>query len=136
APRLKTALRGLPAAVGFGLLIGCATSATLLLARAAARQREIAVRTAMGASRSRLLRQMLVESLTFAVLGGVTGLALAFAAVRGINGGLPPNVLPIPAVTIDGTGLGFAVVVTICTRILFGVLPAQRSANTVFNAAL
>jgi len=135
-PQLQTALLVLLAAIGFVMLIACANVANLLLARAAARQREIAVRTAMGASRSRLLRQMLVESLTFAVLGGVAGLALAFAAVRVINRSLPPNLLPIPEVTIDATVLLFAAAVTIATGLLFGVAPASRAANAELGEVL
>ncbi|HZR23988.1 MAG TPA: ABC transporter permease [Vicinamibacterales bacterium] len=135
-PQLQTALLVLLASVGFVLLIACANIANLLLARAVARQREIAVRTAMGASRSRLLRQMLAESMTFAVIGGGIGTALAFAAVRAINVGLPPNVLPIPQVTIDGTVLAFAGLATIGTGVLFGVIPAYRLANADLNETL
>jgi putative ABC transport system permease protein len=135
-PQLQTALLVLLAAVGFVLLIACANIANLLLARAAARQREIAVRTAMGASRSRLVRQMLVESLTFAALGGVAGFGIAVGAVRAINATLPPNVLPIPEVTIDATVLVFAAIITIATGVLFGVAPAYRAVNGELNDLL
>ncbi len=135
-PQLETALLVLLAAVGSVLLIACANIANLLLARAVARQREIAVRTAMGANRTRLVRQMLVESLTFAVLGGAAGIGLAFVAVRVMNAGLPPTVLPIPAVTMNGTVLVFAAGVTLATGLLFGGAPAYRIASTDLNEAL
>jgi putative ABC transport system permease protein len=136
SPQLRTALWVLLAAVGFVLLIACANITNLLLARAAARQQEIAVRTALGASRPRLLRQMLVESLTFAALGGAGGLLLAFAAVRAINRALPPNVLPMTDIAIDGMVLWFASAVTVGAGIVFGVLPAHRAASADLNDVL
>jgi putative ABC transport system permease protein len=108
SPQLETGLWVLLAAVGFVLLIACANITSLLLARAAARQQEIAMRTALGASRRRLLRQMLVESLTFAILGGAGGLLLALTAVRAINRAVPPKVLPVPEIAVDGAVLLFA----------------------------
>jgi putative ABC transport system permease protein len=134
--QLQTALLVLLGAVAFVLLIACANIANLLLARAAARQKEIAIRTAMGASRSRLLRQLLVESLALSVAGGATGIVLAFWAVRLINRALPPNLLPIPAVAIDGTVLLFAAAVTLVTGLLFGLAPALRSAALDLNTTL
>jgi putative ABC transport system permease protein len=130
SPQLETGLWVLLAAVGFVLLIACANITNLLLARAAARQQEIAMRTALGASRPRLLRQMLVESLIFSVAGGAGGLLLALTAVRAFNRALPPKVLPVPEIAVDGAVLLFAAGVTIGAGVIFGALPAYRAANT------
>jgi putative ABC transport system permease protein len=134
--QLQTALLVLLCAVVFVLLIACANIANLLLARAAARQKEIAIRTAMGASRSRLLRQLLVESLTLSIAGGAIGIVTSFWAVRVINRTLPPNLLPIPEITIDATVLLFAAAVTLATGMLFGLAPALRSAALDLNTTL
>jgi putative ABC transport system permease protein len=134
--QLQTALLVLLCAVVFVLLIACANIANLLLARAAARQKEIAIRTAMGASRSRLLRQLLVESLTLSMLGGAAGIVGAAWAVRVINRTLPPSLLPVPDVAIDTTVLLFASAVTVATGLLFGIVPSWRSAGADLHAAL
>jgi putative ABC transport system permease protein len=136
SPQLETGLWVLLGAVGFVLLIACANITNLLLARAATREQEIAVRTALGASQARLLRQMLVESLMFAALGGAAGLLLAFAAVRAINRALPPKVLPVPEIAIDGAVLAFVATVTVGAGIAFGVLPACRAANANLHDVL
>src|SRR5438067_9746224 len=119
--QLKTGLLVLLCAVGFVLLIACANIANLLLARAAARRNEMAVRTAMGASRSELLRQLLVESVVLSASGGVVGLIIAVWALKAINRTLPPNLLPVPAVQIDATVLWFAASLTLLTGLLFGI---------------
>jgi predicted permease len=134
--QLRTGLLVLLCAVGFVLLIACANIANLLLARAAARQKEIAIRTAMGASRSRLLRQLLVESLALSMLGGAAGLGGAVWAVRAINATLPPNLLPVPDVPIDATVLLFATGLTLATGVLFGIAPAWHMAKGDLNAML
>jgi putative ABC transport system permease protein len=118
------------------LLIACANIANLLLARAAARQKEIAIRTALGASRSRVLRQLIVESLTLSAIGGAVGITVAIWAVGAINRTLPPNLLPIPEITIDAAVLLFGMTVTLITGVLFGLAPAWRSAGGDLNAAL
>ena len=135
-PSLKTGLLVLLAAVGFVLLIACANIANLLLARAAARQKEIAVRTAMGASRSRLLRQMLAESLTLSLIGGVFGVAGALAAIPAINASLPPNLLPVSDIRVDGAVLAFALTLTMLTGVLFGIAPAWQAAGADVNDTL
>jgi putative ABC transport system permease protein len=134
--QLRTALLVLLSAVGFVLLIACANVANLLLARATTRRKEIAVRTAMGASRGRLLGQLLVESLGFSVLGGILGLAIAASMLRVINRTLPPNVLPIPDIPLDATVLFFAVATTLATGLLFGLAPAWQAAKADLNEVL
>jgi putative ABC transport system permease protein len=128
SPELKTGLLVLLVAVVLVLLIACANIANLLLARAATREKEMAVRTAVGASRAGLFRQLMVESLVLSLAGGILGLGGAFAAVRLLNHVLPPNVLPVPDVSVDLNVLWFALGATVATGILFGVAPALRNA--------
>ncbi|HXI27301.1 MAG TPA: ABC transporter permease, partial [Vicinamibacterales bacterium] len=134
--QLQTALIVLLAAVLCVLLIACANIANLLLARAAARQKEIAIRTAMGASRGHLLRQLLAESLTLSCVGGALGIVVAIWAVKVMNRALPPNLLPIPEVGVDATVLLFASAATLVTGLLFGLVPSWRSASADVHAAL
>ena len=136
SPELKDALLMLLWAVVLVLLIACANIANLLLARAATRQNEMAVRTAIGASRSQLVRQLLVESVMLSLLGGVAGLGGAFWAVHAINRFLPPNTLPIPAVEMDARVLLFALGLTIVTGLTFGIIPAWRAAKVDLNSVL
>ena len=135
-PQLQTALVVLLWAVGCVLLIAAANVANLLLARAASRQKEIAVRTAIGASRSRLLRQLLVESLVLSSLGGAVGLLAALWGIDAINAVMPVNLLPVPDVGIDATVLLFAIGLTIATGLLFGIAPAWHAAKTDLNEVL
>ena len=137
---VRPALIVLMAAAGLVLLIACANVANLLLAQAAAREREVVARLVLGASRGRLLRQSLTESLCLAVLGGGVGIGLAHAGVR-----LLPTIatslarrdlesaviLPrLDEVGVDGSVLVFTVVVSVLTGVLFGVVPALRQAHT------
>ena len=134
--QVKTGLLVLLCAVGAVLLIACANIANLLLARAAARQKEIAVRTAIGATRGRLLRQLLVESVTLSAFGGAVGVAGALWGVRAINASLPPNLLPVPEVHVDLTVMAFAVGLTVVTGLLFGIAPAWHAARADVIAML
>jgi putative ABC transport system permease protein len=136
SPQLETGLLVLLAAVGCVLLIACANIANLLLARASARQQELAVRTAMGADRSRLLRQLLVESVALSLAGGGAGLVLAVSAVRAINAWLPPTLLPVPVVPIDAAVLSFALALTMVAGLLFGIAPAWRMSRVDVNDVL
>src|SRR5207237_3364498 len=110
--------------VAFLLLLACANLCNLFLVRAAARQREIAIRTALGATRGRLLRQLLTESILLSATGGLIGLVLAFWATEALNG-LGQDVLPrMRPVSIDGRVLTFTLGVSLLTGILFGLAPA------------
>jgi putative ABC transport system permease protein len=135
-PQLKTGLLVLLVAVVFVLLIACANIANLLLSRAATRQKEMAVRTALGATRIRLIRQLLVESVVLSGVGGGAGLIAAWAAVRTLTRSLPAGTLPIPDVGIDANVLWFCFGLTVATGILFGLVPAMRSASVKTNETL
>ena len=136
ASDLKTGLLVLLVAVGFVLLIACANIANLLLARAATRQKEMAVRTALGATRSRLIRQLLVESVALAALGGGAGLLGAVVAVRVLTRSLPAGTLPFPDIGVDSSVLWFGFVLTIATGLLFGLAPAWRIATVKTDETL
>jgi putative ABC transport system permease protein len=123
-------------AVGFLLLIACANVANLLLARAEGRQREIAVRSALGASSLRMLRQMLTESLVLTCLSALVGLGLAFAAVRVVAWWNPADIPRVGAVALDLRVLGFTAVVALLTSVLFSLAPALRSLKVDLNDSL
>jgi putative ABC transport system permease protein len=117
------------AAVGFLLFIGCANVANLLLARAATRSREISIRAAMGASRSRLIRQLLTESVLLAVIGGAIGAVLAAWAIPLLMAMAPPALRNFKEIGLNGPVLAFSLVVSVVTGILFGLAPAITSAS-------
>jgi predicted permease len=126
----------LSGAVAFVLLITCVNIASLLLARASARQRELAVRSALGAGRGRLLRQLVVESLVLALLGGALGVALAYVGVRAFSA-LGAAGLPRAAdIRIDATVLLFAFAVSTASGLLFGLLPALRATSRNLEGVL
>ena len=124
-------------AVGFVLLIACANVANLLLSRSATRAREIAVRIALGASRWRVVRQLLVESIVLGFMGGAFGLLLAFAGVRMFDAAVADSGKPYwIQFTIDWTVIGFLAAVCILTGILFGFAPALQVTKTSMNEVL
>ncbi len=125
------------AAVGFVLLIACANVANLLMARANARRREISLRLAVGASRFRLVRQLLTESLLLAFMGGVTGLGLAQVATRLLANLIPPLGVPVHFdFSPDVRVLGFTLLAVVATGLFFGLAPALQSARTNLVPAL
>ncbi len=112
------------------LLIACANVANLLLARATARQREMALRSALGASRARVARQLLVESLVLALASAGIGVVLATGATHAFKAMSPASLPRLEDVRVDSVALGFAVILTVATTLIFGLIPAVRSVGT------
>ena len=136
-PDLRTAVTVLFAGTGLVLLIGCANLANLALARSIAREREAAVRAALGAGRWRLARQTLTEHVVLSLCGGIAGAGVAYLMMRWIRSLIPPSALP-PAVDIgmDTSALLFTLIVAIGTGLSFGMVPALRSTNPRLVSAL
>lgn len=133
---LRLALLVLFVAVAFVLLIACANVSSLLLARAASREREMAIRTAIGASRWRIGRQLLVESLLLALIGGGIGAALAFWGTNALLAASPANLFDLRSVSLDLRVLTFAGAATLLAGLLFGVLPSYVSAHSRISDTL
>jgi putative ABC transport system permease protein len=127
-------------AVGFVLLIACANVASLLLTRSLSRQKEVAIRSALGASRWRVIRQLLTESLLLSLAGGVAGLLIAYWAVPALIAVLPQsqlNAMPfLTSLGIDAGILTFSVVLSLLTGLVFGLAPALQSSRLDLNEAL
>jgi len=132
----RPALRILFAAVALLLLITCANVAGLLLARGSRRRWEVAVRSALGASRTEIVRQMLTESLALSLLGGIVGVLLSEFLLRAVVGLLPADLPRSGNISLDATVLAFAVAVSVITGPLFGILPALRVARVDPSTAL
>jgi predicted permease len=147
---VRPTLLVLAGAVGFVLLIACANVASLLLARAVSRKREIAIRSAVGASRGRIIRQMLTESVALSLLGGALGVVLGSIGIRAFLSlyprtplGVALNPVNIPrigqtgsAVALDWRVLSFTILVSVLTGVLFGLLPALQASSTDLSTAL
>jgi putative ABC transport system permease protein len=137
---VRSSLILLGGAVGFVLLIACANVANLLMVRAAARKREIAIRAAIGAGRGRIVRQLLTESIVLSMIGGILGLALGMIGIRALLAVNPGN---IPRIGVDGSGvtvdwrvLAFTAVVSLLTGIVFGLFPALRASRADLSTTL
>src|SRR5437868_9267492 len=121
---VRPALLVLLGAVRFVLLIACANVANLLLARASAREKEIAIRAALGARRARIVRQLMTESIVLALVGGIMGIALAFLSLKAFTASGPRNIPRLADIQLNGIVLAFSFLVSIITGIVFGLAPA------------
>ena len=128
-PRVRASLMVLLGAVGVVLLIACANVANLVLARATSRQRELALRAALGARPARLARQLLTESVSLAVVSGFCGLTAAVLSLHTLRALIPATLPRVDEIRLDGTVLAFGLFITIACGVLFGVAPATRGAR-------
>ena len=136
-PQLRSSLYVLLSAVGMLLLIGCANLANLTLARGTSREREVAVRAAIGAGRGRLIRQFLTENVVLAAAGGVAGVFVGYAFMRVLTLMLPPFFLPaVASVRMDARVLGFALGLSVATGLIFGLAPALHATKPDLASAM
>ncbi|HTI36582.1 MAG TPA: ADOP family duplicated permease [Vicinamibacterales bacterium] len=140
AAQMTSGIRGVLLVVGgsvvFFLVIACANVANLFLSRGVARQREFALRTALGAARSRLIRQLLTESAVLTTAGAAIALGLAWLLVRGVIALAPPDFPRLHDVRIDGRVLGFSLAVTMLTAVVTGLMPALRGTSFALAPSL
>jgi putative ABC transport system permease protein len=129
----RTPILTLAAAVGLVLLIGCVNLANLLLVRGATRAREIGVRTALGAGRGRLVRQLVTESAVLAMIGGALGLGIGIGGSRLLATLVPDDVRRVRDISIDATVLLFVLIITVVSAALFGVFPALQAVRTAMS---
>jgi predicted permease len=134
--QVRPALAILTGTVSLVLLIACANLANLLLARAGNRQRELAVRLALGSGRGRIIRQMLTESAVLAVPGGLAGIGLAWLAVHFLDATKPAILVRYPTISMDWRVLAFTIALTFATSLLFGLVPALSAAGIHIQEAL
>jgi len=134
--KMKSPLLILLGAVAFVLLIACANVANLLLARAAVRQKEIALRLALGANRARLTKQLLVESVLLSLVGGLVGLGLAYFGLNVLTRFIPQDVAQADTITIDAKVLLFTLAVAVITGLIFGLAPATQASHFNLNETL
>jgi putative ABC transport system permease protein len=133
---IRPTLLSLLGAVGFVLLIACANVANLLLTRSAGRQREMAIRTALGAGRMRILRQLFTESMVLALAGGVVGLLLAIWGTSVLSSYIPEGIPRMGELSVDGSVLAFTFGASLITGLFFGLAPALQSAKTNLTETL
>jgi putative ABC transport system permease protein len=133
---LHTALLVLWGVVAGVLLIACANVANLMLARAATRQKEIALRLALGAGRWRVMRQLLAESSVLALIGGVLGVLLGWGGLQLFVAASPGNIPRLAEVRLDGVALAFTLGISLVTGVLFGLAPAFQFSRPDLNEAL
>lgn len=123
---IRTVLWVVMATIGVVMLIACTNVANLLLVRADARQQELAVRSALGAGRWRIARELLLESMTLGLLGGAVGVAVAYGGLRLLTAAGPDNLPRLSEISLDGWSIGFTLILSVLSSLVFGIVPVLR----------